>query len=107
MKVIVSKVMAKAIQNEIKAGNFPGIESAQYIEMTRHDYYFSISLDVWQHEIDYDWKKGMMKVIEITYPADYFAMPRYITTTELSQAFSESDKSYNGFFKALYKIIEI
>ena len=106
MKVIVSKVMAAAIQKEIAAGNFPWIESAQYIEMTRGNYYRYVG-DVWRHEIDYDYKKIMMKVILITYPVDYYAIPRYITTRDLSQAFQESGGSYDGFFKALYKIIEI
>lgn len=106
MKVKVSKVMAAAIKKEIAAGNYPGIESAQYCEMSADNY--RLFVDCFGLNItDYDYNKSVYKAIQVTYPADYYAMPRYITTKDLNQAFKESDKSYIGFFKALYKIIEI
>lgn len=57
---------------------------------------------------DYDAATGMMKVICVDYPAEYYAMPRYIGTAELVRECRRSGATTaEAFGKYLVEYLEI
>lgn len=101
MKVKVTYPMLKEIKKALPKYN---VSLEKY---TLEQYERFVDFDVYRNEIDYDDKTGKMKVIKIIYPDSYYAMPRYLTTKDLSQIFKYSDKTYNGFIKELVDYCEI
>lgn len=101
MKIKVSKVMAKyisAMKQELK------IDSADVVTMSGRQYRMNGG-DDWDNT-DYDCETGRYKMLRITYPANFFACARYITTSELVKEFSRlTDKSEVGFREMLKSMI--
>lgn len=94
MKIKVSNPMLKALREQFPCYSF-SIEKAV------------ISDPYLWYEEDYDPKSGLYRVIEVRYPAEYYALPKYITTRDLVKAFRDSDRTYDGFMKAVWRTIEI
>lgn len=104
MVVKVSKVMTNFINKNVLNGTE---FKANYHEITTDIYGVLVHYDVISHGNDFNEKNGKMKVIEITYPDEYYAMPKYLTTNDLVRVFRESDKTVESFCKCLWKEIEI
>ena len=60
---------------------------AEVVEMSENMYRMWVTYDIFAAEKDYDSSTGMYKAIKLTYPEGYYAMPRYLTTSELNKEF--------------------
>ena len=80
MKIKVSKVFADFIN-----ANCENL-SARVIKLSQSNYAWTVG-DPWENAADYDYNKGYFKAIEITYPANYYAAPQYLTTGLLCKEF--------------------
>ena len=52
-------------------------------------------------DVVYDCFYGEKKVIKITYPAEYYAMPTLLDGEDLLKAYRRSDKTFEGYFNTL------
>lgn len=84
MKVMVSKVMAKTLQEHIKQ------YTIRYKEVSTDYYKLYVDTDVFSHDNDFNCNTGKMKVIEVIYPSEFFAIERYITTNDLNRIFNNA-----------------
>ena len=80
MKVKVSKVFAKFIES-----NCPNL-SAKVVEMSEGAYSYSAG-SVWDAGDDYNPATGKYKAICISYPPEWYASPRYISTAQILDEF--------------------
>ena len=105
MKVKVSKTMLKEILKYLKnKGDKYNGYGVYYTEMNENAYAYCVDYNGrYANEIDYDYNKGVMKVLKITYPYDYYACDKYLTTRDLTRVFKNSDKTLLGFMKELEK----
>lgn len=107
MKVKVSKVLVNYL-NTMAKNDALKIDRAEYVEFSPEQYRWSVSYDVWGNECDYSAATGKFKAIRITYPYDYYSVPRYITTNELLKEFLRlPSKDENSFRRMLKDVIEI
>jgi hypothetical protein len=97
MKIKVSNPMTKEIRKALD----DIIETAAITKMSIEEYKWNVDLDVIYHEDDWDAEANKFKVIRITYPAECYAPPRYITTQDLNRVFRHSDRTYDGFFREI------
>lgn len=87
MKIKVSKVFAEFINKTAKEMNF--CVSAKVIELTENMYRFHVDSNIF-NAYDYNdvnENTGKFKVIILTYPANYYAVPNYLTTYQLTKEF--------------------
>jgi len=96
MKVKVTNTMLKAIR-EISGCYM----KANLVKFSPDEYAVKVDYDLFRNEQDFDYKTGMFKAIRIDYAPELYAVPRYITTRDLVQAFRGSDKTYTGFLQAV------
>lgn len=101
MKVKVSKTMAKMLNDKIKE------YTITFASMSEHNYKMSVDIDIFNHDIDYDWINNRYNVIMIEYPCEYYACNNYLTTKDLTKAFDKSDKTLDGFIQAVKNMIEV
>ena len=100
MKVMVSGVMAKALQKAMP--NY----KITLAKMPLNNYSLCVG-DVFRHEEDFDANNNTMKVIKICYPSEYYAMPNYITTYDLVKAYKGSNGTYDGFIQSVVEMTTI
>lgn len=83
MKIKVSKVFAKHI-----ASVLPDYR-VNVIELSDDNYQALVGESVYTAEQwgDFNEKTRGTKVIEIQYPAEYYALPRYLSTYEINKTF--------------------
>ena len=93
MKVQVTKTFAKALNAAFKAAGIP--YDAAFIEC-----------DYSTCGADYNAKTGRYNCIGVFYPADYYAMPQYLTTYDLHKAYRPGD-SAETYFDRLIETLEI
>lgn len=101
MKVKATHPMVKLMQQAT-----PNYD-IRLVKMTTDQYKMMVDIDIFNHEADYNDRTGMMQVIRVGYPANYYAMPRYVTTKDLNRVFRNSDHTIEGFTKALIEDIAI
>ncbi len=106
MYIRVSKAMLKEIKKNIKAAAYC-VDSVVYREMSPQEYKYSVDIYPFNHEEDYDCKKGAFKVLCVIYKDDCYAMNKYITTRDLNTCFRDCDKSYEDFFYEVNNMIMI
>lgn len=83
MYIQVTHKMTKLIQDALPKGH-----KVQLLKIEPQNYKWYVHYDGEQHAIDhgdYDYKTGLCKVIEVKYPADYYAPPAYVTTANLKR----------------------
>ena len=85
MNIKVSKVFAKFINKTAKEMGFEA--HAEVIALRSSAYTFATGTDIWDGECDYDYATGTYKVIEVSYPYDFYATRRFLTTYELVKEF--------------------
>ena len=83
MKIKVSKVFAKHIEKVLPE------YTVRVIELSDESYQALVGESVYTAEQwgDFNEKTRATKVIEIQYPAEYYALPRYLSTYEINQIF--------------------
>ena len=107
MKVKVSKVMLNEMIKWFKGKKEFNGYGFWYCEMTPEQYEYCVDYrGVWENEIDYDYAKNKVKVLAISYPEDYYACDKYLTTKDLLKCFRNSDKTLNGFMQEIANEIE-
>lgn len=85
MNIQVSKVFAKFINKTAKEMGFEA--HAEVIALRSSAYTFATGTDRWDGECDYDWEHDTYRVIEVSYPYDFYATRKFLTTYELNQEF--------------------
>lgn len=85
MNIRVSKVFAKFINTTAKEMGFKA--HAEVIALRSNVYSFATGVDLWDAGRDYDYETGTCKVIEVSYPYEYHATRRFLTTYELVKEF--------------------
>lgn len=108
MKVRVTKKFADFINKMAKAGELH-IDTAEVRMFSPQEYSINVG-DPFDAEYygDYDLEKGKIRVIQITYPPEYYAMPMFITSQELIITAKRSAvKTFDELKSMLKQIIEI
>lgn len=85
MNIQVSKVFANFINKTAKEMGFEA--HAEVIALRSSAYTFATGTDIWDGECDYDWKTDTYRVIEVSYPYDFYATRKLLTTHELVSEF--------------------
>lgn len=57
--------------------------------------------------LDFDPRNDLYNVIKVDYPADFYALPLYVTTAALTRIFRKSNRTFDGFIKDFENYIEI
>ena len=99
----VTKVMAKTLQKEFK--NY----RIQYEEMGLDDFKRFVRVDYLDYlDDDYNWDKERFKVIRVSYPSTYYAMDRFLTTSDLKECIRRTpNKTLEQFLNEIRNEIEI
>ena len=101
MFVKVSNPMIKAMKKAMPEYSF------KLLELTPESYQLKVDYDLFRNESDFNIDKHIFKVIQIIYPPEYYALPRYITTRDLRRTYKNSDGSYDDFINELIKDCEV
>lgn len=100
MKVKATNIMAKTLQKYFKDYK---ITLQKYNERA-----YTMLVDCpFSHEEDYDYKTSKFNVIKITYPDNYYACSRYLTTRTLTRLFENSNRTFESFLQQIKNEIEI
>ena len=104
MDTKVSVAMEKAINSYFKEN---GIEyNAEYLLLTPRTYDLYVGNSDYNEE-DFDVEKEMMRTIVIYYPSEMYAIPKYLTTNELTGIYRRSNRTMKGFMNDLYEEVRI
>lgn len=108
MKVRVTKKFADFINKMAKAGELH-IDCAELKMLTAREYNIHVGeTEDAEYYGDYVPEEDRYKVIQITYPPEYYAMPIYITSQELIITARRFDvKTFEALKSMLKQIIEI
>lgn len=104
MQVKVSKVMEKFINQNV--AHVCGCR-CHLVKMSVQSYEYNVDYNAIRNEIDYNPKTGNMQALLIEYDPNYYAMPKYLTTRDLTRIFRGTDKTASGFIKELTNILMI
>ena len=108
MKIQVSKVFANFINKTAKELNFS--VTAEVVTVSRDYYVINVCYDLFGalDYGDYDVTTGKVKAIMLTYPEEFYACPRFLTTKELNKEFERDGvKDLEGLKKMVRNICEI
>lgn len=101
MKIKVSKVFADFINENCRN------MSARIIKLSQSNYAWTVG-DPWENAADYDYNTGHFKAIEITYPANCYAVPQYLTTGVLCKEFRRRNvRDIAGLVDMLHDMLDI
>ena len=104
MKAIVSKVMAKTLNNALNTIDM----KIEYHEMSYEAYSTFVSYDTLEHTNDWNFEKSVFKVLRIIYPEEYYAMPQYATTNDLQRILRNTSKNtLEEFVNEFYKEYQV
>lgn len=107
MLVKATKKMATALKKGLKSDNRFINYSIEFLKVSDRFYYLNCASRWDDHENDFDYINNTYNVIKITYPDNYYACDRYITTNDLLKVFRGSDKTLAGFIDNFKDYIEI
>ena len=106
MIVKVSKVFASFINKTAKEMGFKA--HAEVVKISSGAYSFTTGTDLWDAGDDYDYSTGTCKAIMVSYPDEYYACNRYLTTYGLNNEFREYGvKDIVGLKKMLRDMLEV
>lgn len=80
MRVKVSKVFAKFIESNCAR------LSAEVVEMSANTYGYNVG-SIWAAGDDYNPATGKFRAICVSYPPEWYASPRYISTAQILDEF--------------------
>ena len=99
--------MANAINDFLKTDSRLAGYSVSLEKLTATEYIWQVDLNAENHIHDYNERTERFNVLKVFYPEECYALPRYLTTRDLSKIFNRSDKTYIGFMNGLADFIEI
>ena len=106
MNIQVSKVFANFINKTAKEMGFEA--HAEVIALRSSAYTFATGTDRWDGECDYDWENDTYRVIEVSYPYDFYATRKFLTTYELVKEFRKRGvKTVDELKEMLKDMLEI
>jgi len=106
MIVKVSKVFASFINKTAKEMGFKA--HAEVVTISRGAYSFTTGTDLWDAGEDYDYVAGTCKAIKVSYPDEYYACNRYLTTYGLTTEFRRRGvKTADGLKEMLRDMLEV
>lgn len=114
MKVVANKTNARLIRSALYHAKIKGYK-VTYTEVDPTYYSRYVDIDDWKHEEDVvDSRLGYAnyRVIRVDYPADYYALPRYITTADLAGVIRDMKKAgeelnVDNYKRRLVQLVEI
>lgn len=102
MNIQVSKRFADFINQSVSNA------SARVVKIPERAYCFLTGQDPFEGEADYDCADGKFKAICVSYPSNYFACDRYLTTRELVGEFRRRKvKDAEGLKSMLIDMLEV
>lgn len=104
MKIQVSKTFANFI-NSLKINV---VDDVNVVYLTEKQYRWCVASDIWDAEVDFDYKTGKYKAIRIDYKPNCYANPLLISTKMLNDMYRrENVHTANDLANALKHLIEI
>lgn len=103
MRVKVSKKITKELNK--RAINNYCIEFFNYLEMSPDQYAAFFIDSVFDHENDYDYNTNKMKVIQITYKPELYALPKYLTTNDLIREYRPGDTANSYLQRVINSVL--
>lgn len=106
MNIQVSKTFANFINKTAKEMGFKA--HAEVVTISTGAYSFTTGTDLWDAGDDYDCATGTCKAIKVSYPDEYYACSRYLTTYGLTNEFRKRGvKDVAGLKTMLRDMIEV
>ena len=106
MNIAVTKTFANFINKTAKALNFKA--HAEVIAIPSSAYEFCTGTSLWDAGNDYDYIARTCRVIEVSYPYDFYATRKLLTTYELTREFRKRGvKDIDGLKDMLRDMLEI
>lgn len=106
VKVMVSKVMAKTLNEEFTKRGLKFCKF-EYRECGCREYEIRVNMYPIQHMNDWIDSKSKFKYIVVWYNPNCYALPKYLTTRDLAKLFDKSDGTLDGFVNAVRNEVEI
>lgn len=112
MKIASTNPMVKMLNKALKGSEYEGKMRFEYITVSPEVYRTQIDYDLFGAEDygDYNWNTGKIRAIKVSYPAEYYACPHFLTTKELVQIFDANKskiKYAEDFPKFVLEAVEI
>ena len=101
MKLKATKVLAKLLNEKIKDYEI------SLVKFSKNAFEWYVDMDSYKHTIDFDWKTDKFSVICVSYPCEYYANDKYITTKNLCEIFKNSNKTLDGFIEKFFEYVEV
>ena len=106
MNIQVSKVFANFINKTAKDMGFKA--HAEVVALPKSSYSFATGTDLWDAGNDYDYTTGTCRVIEVSYPYDFYATRKFLTTHALTHEFrNRGVKDVKGLKDMLRDMLEV
>lgn len=106
MIVKATKKMAMEIKKALKNDeNFMGY-SVDFQNLSSSQFAWLVG-SCWDNEQDYNINTNTFNTICITYPYNYYANNKYLTSKDLLRVFKTCNKTFDGFINDLKSYIEI
>lgn len=104
MKIRATKTFARELSKQLK-GNYC-IDFVELVKIPRDRAYITVGGGY--SDIDIDWDDNTVKVLQINYKPDCYAMPQYITTGDLCKlARGLADLTMENYINAFKNAYEI
>ncbi len=106
MNIAVTKTFARFINRVSKEMGFQA--HAEVIAIPSSAYSFCTGTDLWDAGDDYDFTTGTCRVIEVSYPYEYYATRKFLTTYELHKEFCQRKvRTLEGLKEMLRDMLEV
>lgn len=107
MKIKTTKTLAKFLSEKLKEHETTKNYTLTHEQLTQNNFSWLVDMDYYKHTTDYNYNNNTFNVFKISYPYDYYACDKYITTKDLNRIFDKCDKTANGFVNDFIEYIEI
>lgn len=97
MQVRTSKKMTAFLKKNLKGCSV----TLSHVKLNQDCFRVYVDFSLLDHISDYDYETETFSVIRVSYPAECFAMCKYLTTRDLNRIFMRSDKTAAGFIEAI------
>lgn len=106
MKICASKKMAQELNKAIQATRFSGMMTFEGVTMKPENYLIQVSNDYRDAETDFNYNTGRVKVINVIYGPEYYALNAYLTTRQLNRLYAAGD-DWETYSNKVFEELEI
>lgn len=107
MKIKTTKTLCKFLSEKLKEHETTKNYTLTHEQLTQNNFSWCVDMDYYNHIADYNYNNNKFNVFKVSYPYDYYACDKYITTKDLNRIFDKCDHTANGFINAFIEYIEI